>query len=255
MKKVSTVICAVFLLFAFLLGWFLPLADFNMYDRIAEGRKEQLSIEQINLTYQDDLTMSQKIRLASGLEYYEEVITLNRGMYSSRDEVKEILTDFLISFTGRSYSQNEITWVFTPLLYNMPDNQGAIVLWEVRAHIKDWFLGFLVDDRSGAILTCSFYSISSGWDALIKDLSDGPSAPYFLFNRFSTALNHHYRERIDAKLMSISTSNVSVTNEDDNGNEGEPVYYYAVSFKDDKNYTYTIVIELSPTAPMLNTYT
>ena len=51
MRRLSTVVTAVFFLMAALLGWFLPLADFNVYDQISEGSQKDLDIKQINLTY------------------------------------------------------------------------------------------------------------------------------------------------------------------------------------------------------------
>ena len=71
MKKISTLITAVFFLMAAALGWFLPLAVYNFEDRLSEGKQESLNIEQINLSYRDDLAMNQKINLVN----YETAIT------------------------------------------------------------------------------------------------------------------------------------------------------------------------------------
>ena len=42
MKKISTFITAVFFLMAAALGWFIPLATFNVEDRLTEGKHQKL---------------------------------------------------------------------------------------------------------------------------------------------------------------------------------------------------------------------
>ena len=82
MKKVSTLITAVFIIMAALLGWFLPLADFNLYDQINDGRQMDLDIEQINLSYRDDLTISQKINIANYENVMLGAIELDKGIFT-----------------------------------------------------------------------------------------------------------------------------------------------------------------------------
>ena len=50
MKKISTFITAVFFLMAAALGWFIPLATFNVEDKLTEGKHQKLDIEKINDT-------------------------------------------------------------------------------------------------------------------------------------------------------------------------------------------------------------
>ena len=71
MKKGGIIITAVFFLMAAALGWFLPLAVYNFEDRLSEGKQESLNIEQVNLSYRDDLAMNQKINMVN----YESMIT------------------------------------------------------------------------------------------------------------------------------------------------------------------------------------
>ena len=59
MKKISTIITAVFFLMAAALGWFIPLATFNVEDKLSEGKHQKLDIEKINLSYRDALAMNQ----------------------------------------------------------------------------------------------------------------------------------------------------------------------------------------------------
>ena len=63
MKKLSLVISALFFIMAAALGWFLPVAAFNFEDKFYEGKQAALDIEQINLSYREDLAMNQKINM------------------------------------------------------------------------------------------------------------------------------------------------------------------------------------------------
>ena len=63
MKKLSLVISAIFFIMAGALGWFLPVAVFNLDDKLTEGKQAALDIAQINLSYREDLAMNQKINM------------------------------------------------------------------------------------------------------------------------------------------------------------------------------------------------
>ena len=44
MRKISSVITAVFIILAAALGWFLPIVDFDAYDKFSEGMQKDLEI-------------------------------------------------------------------------------------------------------------------------------------------------------------------------------------------------------------------
>ena len=65
MKKLSFVVAAIFVLMAAALGWFLPMAAFNIDDSITDRKQMDLEIERVNLSYRDDLSIAQKINIVN----------------------------------------------------------------------------------------------------------------------------------------------------------------------------------------------
>ena len=63
MRKIYFFVAAIFVIMAAALGWFLPLAAFNIDDQINEGKQQELDIERVNLSYRDDLTIAQKMEI------------------------------------------------------------------------------------------------------------------------------------------------------------------------------------------------
>ena len=49
MRKLSSVITAFFIILAAAFGWFLPIVDFDAYDKFSEGMQKDLEIQQINI--------------------------------------------------------------------------------------------------------------------------------------------------------------------------------------------------------------
>lgn len=229
MKKLNTVITALFIIMAAILGWFLPLADFNIYDRINDGRQMQLEINQINLSYRDDLTMQQKINLANYEEDFIGAVQIDKGIYVQQDELKRIMEDFLADFTGYRLDVSN-NWNAVPVLVNLSNNRGTIVVWEVEIWYENyWSFQCYVDDRSGAMLRCSFQVDPENWDSLVLGFSEAEDKYSYLSDRYRSAIYNHFVSRIGAKIITFHTI-------------GEDAYVDGISylfvFKDNRNYTF-----------------
>ena len=106
MKKLSTLITAVFMIMAAILGWCLPIADFNIYDQINDGKQMDLEIQQINLSYRDDLTMQQKINIANYDNDFAGAVELDRGIYVQKEGLELIVEDFLSKYGGIEFDRS-----------------------------------------------------------------------------------------------------------------------------------------------------
>ena len=238
MRRFSNLITAVFFIMAALLGWFLPLADFNIYDQINDGRQMDLDIEQINLSYRDDLTMNQKITIANFEDVMLGAIELDKGIFIQKEELAMIMGDFLADFTGYRFDVAD-NWHAAPMLVNLSNNRGTIVVWGVEIFLNDyWEFQCFIDDKTGAILQCYFFGDPNQWGSLvygIDDLSYLNDSYEFLSNRFRTAIYNHYATRLDAKIVTYHMI----------GDTYDDSVSYLFVFKDDKNYTFELTANFS----------
>lgn len=236
MRKLSSVITAFFIVLAALLGWFLPIVDFDAYDKFSEGIQKDLEIKQINLSYRDDLAMSQKINISN----YEYEITggveLDKGIYVQKDELAKIVGDFLADFSGYRFNVSQ-NWYAAPMLVNLSNNRGTIVIWAVDVWLDDnWEFNCLVDDKTGAILRLAFFGDPAYWDDLVHGFDDSYDGYQFLSDRFRTAIYNHYASRLNAKIVSYHLMDNMVYDDS---------YTYLYIFKDDRNYTFQLSVNFS----------
>ena len=235
MKKVSTLITAVFIIMAALLGWFLPLADFNLYDQINDGRQMDLDIEQINLSYRDDLTMNQKINIANYDNDFAGAIEIDKGIFVQKEELELIMEDFLADFTGYRLDVSK-EWYAVPMLVNLSNNRGTIVVWAVQIWMDEyWEFQCFVDDKTGAILRCSFHVNPDYWESLVLGFNDADDLYSYISNKFRTAIYNHYASRLDAKIVTFHMI----------GDPNSESVAYLFVFKDDKNYTFEFTTSIS----------
>ncbi len=237
MRKFSTLITAAFLAMAALLGWFLPMADFNISDQINEGKQMDLNIEQVNLSYRDDLTMNQKIIIANfNEEDLSAAIALDKGIFTQKEELAGILGDFLADFTGYRFDIQK-NWDAIPMLVNLSNNRGTIVIWVVSIWFENyWEFQCLVDDKTGSLLHYFFNVDPAYWESLVMGFNDAAETYSYLSDRLRTALYNHYASCIDAKIVTFHTIN-DLYNENYNS--------YLFVFKDDKNYTFELTVTIS----------
>ena len=236
MKRISTVITAIFFLMAAALGWFLPLAVYNFEDRLSEGKQESLNIEQVNLSYRDDLAMNQKINLVN----YETAITtyieLDKGIANQKADIERIVSEFMTDFTGIK-SQTGFGTNAQPMLANLANNRGTIVIWVVDSKINDeWSFNCLVDDRTGAILRSSINSDNGLWTDLVEGVDQYSDPSKSIAERYSNAIYNHYQRQLSAKLV---TYHMLSESPEDMG------VAYRLVFRDGKNYTFQVNVEVS----------
>ncbi len=246
MRKIYTLVVSVFVVIAALLGWFLPLAYFNVNDKFYEGKQASLDIEQINLSYRDDMSMNQKINIINYEYYLAEAIEIDKGIFIQEDEIKQIMSDFVSDFAGYKIDVSK-RWKATPNLVNL-SNRGTIVIWEVQVWLNNsWKFECLLDDKTGAILSCEFrfdyYDVYTNeysdydpdWNNLIPDIENDPEFSKTICERFGNALYNHYSKQLSAKLISYTP----VTSWADVGSNG-----IRLVFRDSKNYTFGISVKV-----------
>ena len=247
-KPLGILVASTFVLMAALLGWFLPLAVFNVDDTLAEGKEMELEIERINLSYRNDLSIADKIKIINNSNVYGESMALDKGIFNQEDDIREIVTEFLADFTGYRFDFWEANFVATPLLVNLPYNNGTIVLWGVECYFeKGWSFEFAIDDKTGAILTCYMDgSYETDWSSLISDYTNIQYDPYSaLSERYRNAIYNHYSKHIDAKF--ITYHQVQEWTDED-------VMGYRMIFRDDKNATFEITVNISLTNQYVNAF-
>ena len=246
MKKVSTLFCIFLLLVAAVTGWFLPIADFAVYDKYHEGESKELDIRQINLSYREDLSMSQKVCILKEDYGFYDAVELDRGIFLEKTELVKILNDFMYDLTGR-HCNVEDDMQASPFLVSFEDNMGTTVIWGALCSYRGWTISFFVDDKTGALLGCRFYGDADNatWGDLIVGCDDALNGYNFVSGKFCTAIYHHYVTRLDAKLV---TYNILP-----NHDSGDVVEYMFV-FKDDKNYTFQLNIRFSMSDTMAETF-
>lgn len=246
MKKLGTVIAGFFVLMAAALGWFLPLAAFNIEDRFAEGKEMKLAIEQINLSYRDDLAINQKINVIN-FEYDPSMaLKIDKGIYHQSDDIERIVSDFVADFTGLRYDVKYGAYA-VPYLINLSNNRGTVVIWVVSCTVTGtWTMNCLIDDKTGAILKCNLTSDGQqGWGELVLGAQEYTNISKSISERFSNALYNHYVRQISAKLVTYN----KVPDSEVEGNVG-----YTLVFRDSKNYTFQITVQVENVYPALATF-
>ena len=245
MKKLGTVIASVFVLMAAALGWFLPLASFSIEDRFAEGKKMNLAIDPINLSYRDELAINQKINVIN-FEYDPNMaLKIDKGIYHQADDIERIVSDFVADFTGFRYDVKYSAYA-TPYLINLTNNRGTVVFWVVTCNVvSSWSIYAIIDDKTGAILQCHLESEGEGWQILVQGAEEYVNVSKSISEKFSNALYNHYVRQLSAKIVTYN----KVADPEIEGYSG-----YTLVFRDSKNYTFQLTVRVDGTFPTLLTF-
>ena len=235
MKKISTFITAVFFLMAAALGWFIPLATFNVEDRLTEGKHQKLDIEKINLSYRDDLAMNQKINIVSYEYMISSSIELDKGVFNQKEDIGRIMNEFMTDFTGLRFGADYAA-SSKPVLINLANNRGTIVIWVVDCLIgENWNVLCYVDDRTGAILHCEIYGDPDTWTSFVEGSQNYSDPAKSIAERYSNALYNHYQRQLSAKLVTYHM----VLEQPLDMSVG-----YRLVFRDAKNYTFQVTVNV-----------
>lgn len=240
MKKVAFfLITATFVIMAALLGWFLPVASFRIIDDVNEGKQHDLDIDRVNLTYRDDLSIAQKIAIVTSRSGYDymDYVELEKGIYLQEENVIDIMSNFLVDFTGIRYEIDEDDIFYCePVLLTFASNKGMIVVWSATITLDNgWDFSCYIDDKTGAILSVYFSGYYGGWDSLIEGYNDFSDPCDGICERYLNALYNNYSEKIDAKFITYHLLQ-SYTDE----------YYssYRLIFRDENDDTFDINLNL-----------
>ena len=123
------------------------------------------------------------------------------------------------------------------MLANLANNRGTIVIWVVDSKINDeWSFNCLVDDRTGAILRSSINSDNGLWTDLVEGVDQYSDPSKSIAERYSNAIYNHYQRQLSAKLV---TYHMLSESPEDMG------VAYRLVFRDGKNYTFQVNVEVS----------
>ena len=246
MKKLSFVVAAIFVIMAAALGWFLPMAAFNVDDSISDRKQMDLEIERVNLSYRDDLSIAQKINIVNNDYQIDDYITLDKGIYLQAEDVEQIVTDFLADFTGYRFNLKQSDMYISPILINLSNNRGTIVIWSVDCWLgQGWEFMCYIDDKTGAILNCSMYGDPGSWGEMISGFNYMDEVHNEIASKYLNALYTHYSKKLNAKFVTYHL--VQEWDEiDQNG--------YRLIFKDDNDDTFEITLNISISQAYINTF-
>ena len=133
-----------------------------------------------------------------------------------------------------------------PMLANLANNRGTIVIWVVDCKITDeWSLTCYVDDRTGAILRSNIYSVDGLWTDLVDGVEQYSDPSKSIAERYSNAIYNHYQRQLSAKLVTYHMLSESVE---------DMAVSYRLVFRDGKNYTFQVTVEVSYIYTTIQTY-
>ena len=221
MKKRSLILLVSLLLAAAVLGWFLPTAVFHGVDQGLEGKPEPASIRQIDLSYQSDLQIEDRLRLIREYNLASSATALERGVYQDAEKVREILEAFLQQLTGIQYTMTEQNCDVQPALLRF-DEEGVFVVWSATVFLNEaWGLQAILDDQTGLILRCEFESMTQQWDRLFPSFYEVESSEVFLNNSLQETIRQHYQTQLSASY----TATVMADDSDGNACPGYVILY------------------------------
>lgn len=194
---------ALFLLLlgaAALAGWFLPLLVTKGFDRSVEGKAEPAPIQQVDLRFQSDLDIADRLRLVREEFTPAEVIELERGIQLTEQDAMEITEQFLENLTGAPLSTREEACSVSPALLCF-ERSGSFLVWYVNVLLNDsWTCSAVLDDQTGLVLQCEISGSERGMDSLFQGLSTASDARSYLFSALKNALLSHCRLRLSKEL-------------------------------------------------------
>ena len=239
MRRLGFIVSVIFVIMAAALGWFLPLAAFSIEDGLTEGAQSQLDIEQVNLSYRDDLTIAQRMNIVGRAYDREEYMKIDKGRYFQKEDISLILNEFLSDFTGYRLDVMDDNREFEPLLINTENDRGTLVVWHVISRFSGgWSFEWLVDDKTGVILFCGLSGERDNWKSVIYDFTESDKSVDIMCEKYRSAIYNHYSKMINAKYVNCYQDNSNIWIDDDGRD-------YIIIFKDDKNNSFEVHLTVS----------
>lgn len=195
MKKGGVILLILLILTAALLGWLLPTAVFDRIDRSMEGKPEPVSLRKVDLSYQTDLQLEDRMRMIQDYPMAASA-PLERGVYLDADKAKDIMEAFLRTLTGSENHAEEHSFAAEPLLLNFGE-EGAFLIWAVHLNLEgDWYCEAMLDDQTGLILALHLdrgTMQTVPWESLIPDFGSAEDADLFMCRQLELAIRNHYQ--------------------------------------------------------------
>ena len=190
MKRNYWILVILLLAAAGVIGWFLPVLITENQDAVLEGKPEPVSIRQIDISYQTDLSAADKLRLMQGRPSVDSV-SLERGIFMTDREVRSVMEQFLKELTGNSFELGVKNFSAAPMLLNY-GSEGSVLVWNVMVYLDDfWRCDAVVDDQTGLLLECSFSCFPEWWETLFCDLESVTDVREHICSMLGDALCAH----------------------------------------------------------------
>ena len=220
MKRNYWILVILLLAAAGVIGWFLPVLITENQDAVLEGKPEPVSIRQIDISYQTDLSAADKLRLMQGRPSVDSV-SLERGIFMTDREVRSVMEQFLKELTGNSFELGVKNFSAAPMLLNY-GSEGSVLVWNVMVSLDDfWRCDAVVDDQTGLLLECSFSCFPEWWETLFCDLESVTDVREHICSMLGDALCAHY-----SRQLSVAYT-VSLTEEEMQDFGGSGVFLFS----------------------------
>lgn len=199
MKRRELFLLLLLLSLAGAIGWLLPMMVVEVGDRALEGNAESVSIRKIDLSYQSDLSVPDKMRLMQERFPTAQVVALERGIFLSEQEAYAVLEQFLEDLTGYAVSLRAQKCIVSPYLFSF-DEDGAVLAWIVQLYLNgEWECQAVVDDETGLLLRCELSGHPDGWDSLFPSLVNASDVKTYLCSALGDAMCAHCRRQLSAE--------------------------------------------------------
>lgn len=207
MKRSDWVLVILLLAAAGVIGWFLPVLITENQDAVLEGNPEPVSIQQIDVSYQTDLSAADKLRLLRE-NPLADTIPLERGIFMTEQEVRSVMQQFLKELTGNPLELEAKDLRVEPMLLSF-GSEGSVLVWDLEIALDgDWHIEAVLDDQTGLLLECSLSGYPAWWDTLFHDLESVTDLREHICSVLGYALCAHC-----SRQLSIAYT-VSLTEED-----------------------------------------
>lgn len=217
--KRNYVLLILLLLAAAGIGWFLPALLVESRDAALAGKPEPVSIRQIDLSYQTDLSAADKLRLVREGPVIQAV-PLERGIFITERDVRSVLTQFLQELTGNAFEAEEAEFSAVPVLLSFGE-EGSVLAWSASLSVRDrWHCEAVVDDQTGLLLQCDVYGNAEWWETLFYDLDRAADGSEYVRAVLGEALCAHCNRQLSTAYT------VSLAEEDlqDFGGSGQLLF-------------------------------
>ena len=179
-----------------LAGWFLPVLAAKGYDHSTEGKAETVDIRQIDISYQSDLSIADRLRLIREHNTVSERIPLEHGIQLTDQEAKTIAESFLQTLTGTSGKLEAWNYSLDPELLSF-EQEGSFLVWNVTVFWNgSWTCEMVLDDQTGLLLRCVLRNEEGIWENLFHGLDGASDGRTFIRSALENALLSHCRLRL-----------------------------------------------------------